>query len=158
MAEQATERVVIRASPERCFAAVADFEHYAEWAADIKSVEVRARDEQGRPTEVRFRAAAFGRSTTYTLAYDYGGAPDKLSWTQVDGDLTARLTGTYVFEPGPEGDTEVVYHLDVELQVPIPGFVKRRAEGRIIHTALGDLKAWIESGLDPAGGTWPSAG
>lgn len=158
MAEQATERMVIRASPQRCFAVVTDFEHYAEWAADIKSVEVRARDAHGRATEVRFRAAAFGRSTTYTLAYDYGGAPDKLSWAQVEGDLTAQLAGTYVFEPAPEGDTEVVYHLDVELAVPIPGFVKRRAEGRIIHTALGDLKARIESGPDRAGGSWAPPG
>lgn len=154
VAEQATERMVMRASPARCFAAVTDFDSYADWAADIKSVEVAERDEQGRATKVAFRAAAFGRSTTYTLAYDYAKAPEQLSWAQVAGDLTSRLDGTYLFEAAGNGDTEVVYHLDVELRVPIPGFVKRRAEGRIIHTALQELKARVEDREAPTpGGT-----
>ena len=32
-----------------------------------------------------------------------------------------------------------------ELVVPLPGFVKRRAEGRIMQTALRDLKARVEA-------------
>jgi hypothetical protein len=64
---------------------------------------------------------------------------------QTEGDLTSRLDGAYVFEPTVDGDTEVVYRLVVELKVPIPGFVKRRAEGRIMHTALKNLKARAES-------------
>jgi ribosome-associated toxin RatA of RatAB toxin-antitoxin module len=142
--EQATQRTVIRAPADRCFAVVTDFERYADWVPDIKSVQVERRDDEGRPVEVTFRAAAFGRSTTYTLAYDYSGAPRSLSWVQARGDLTSRLDGHYIFEPAEGDDTEAVYHLDVELRVPIPGFVKRRAEGRIIHTALDDLKARAE--------------
>ncbi|MGH9070106.1 MAG: SRPBCC family protein [Acidimicrobiales bacterium] len=144
MREQATERMVMHASPQACFDTIVDFERYAEWAADVKSVEVAARDEEGRGTQVTFRVAAFGRSTTYALAYDYSGAPSQVSWVQTNGDVTSRLEGRYVLEAADDGDTEVVYHLDVELKVPIPGFVKRRAEGRIIHTALGDLRERVE--------------
>jgi ribosome-associated toxin RatA of RatAB toxin-antitoxin module len=142
--EQATETMVMHASPDTCFDTIVDFEHYAEWAADVKSVEVEARDSHGRGTQVSFRVAAFGRSTTYALAYDYSKAPLEVSWCQTDGDLTSRLEGHYVLRPTDEGDTEVIYHLDIELRVPIPGFVKRRAEGRIIHTALTDLRARVE--------------
>ncbi|HEX4541291.1 MAG TPA: SRPBCC family protein [Acidimicrobiales bacterium] len=145
MAELATERMIMRASPERCYEVVTDFEHYLEWAADIKQVEVVEREADGRPAAVTFRAAAFGRSTSYTLAYDYTAAPHELTWVQTEGDLTSRLDGAYVFEPTVDGDTEVVYRLVVELKVPIPGFVKRRAEGRIMHTALKNLKARAES-------------
>lgn len=145
MAEHATERMVIRAAPQRCFDAVVEVERYPEWAEDVKTVDVLARDDEGRPATVAFRAAAFGRSTTYTLAYDYAKAPASLSWVQVGGDLTSRLDGAYQFEPGGEGDTDVTYDLVVELRVPIPGFVKRRAEGRIVHTALKELKAWVEA-------------
>jgi hypothetical protein len=38
--------------------------------ADLKEVHVNERDQQGRPSLVAFRAAAFGRSTSYILAYD----------------------------------------------------------------------------------------
>lgn len=144
MEERATERMVIRASPERCFEAVTDVERYAEWAADVKEVTVLSRDGQMRPTSVSFRAGAFGRSVTYTLAYDYSRAPEELSWVQTEGDLTSRLDGVYLFDRTDDGDADVSYDLFVELRVPIPGFVKRRAEGRITHTALKELKAWIE--------------
>ncbi|HLG68027.1 MAG TPA: SRPBCC family protein [Acidimicrobiales bacterium] len=144
MAERATEHMSVAAAPERCFAVAADIERYPEWAADIKEVTVRERDAEGRPTLVSFRAAAFGRSTTYTLAYDYAEAPKVLSWRQTEGDITAKLDGTYVFEAADTG-TEVTYHLEVELRVPIPGFIKMRAASRIMTTAMRQLKARIES-------------
>ena len=52
-------------------------------SSDLKSVDVLERDGDGRPLEVEFRAAAFGRSTTYTLRYDYSRAPDELAWHQI---------------------------------------------------------------------------
>ena len=152
MADEATQVMMIQASPQRCFEAAMDFEHYPDWAPDIKAVSVLERDEFGRGVLVQYRAAAFGRSTSYALRYDYAEAPTKLSWIQVDGDLTNRLDGVYVFVDalgrGSDGIgevTEATYHLLAELRVPIPGFVKRRAEGRIIHTALRDLKRWVEA-------------
>src|SRR2546421_2647776 len=45
MVDQATERMIMRATPARCFEIVSDFERYPEWAADIKAVEVVERDE-----------------------------------------------------------------------------------------------------------------
>ncbi|MGH9128539.1 MAG: SRPBCC family protein [Acidimicrobiales bacterium] len=149
MREQATEAMVMHASPEACFDTIVDFERYAEWAADVKAVAVETRDELNRGTHVTFRVAAFGRSTTYALAYDYSKAPLEISWRQTTGDVTSRLEGHYVFQPTDDGDTEVGYHLDVELRVPIPGFVKRRAEGRIIHTALTDLRDRVEGRKAP---------
>ena len=144
MEEQVAERMIIRATPEQCFEILTDFERYPEWAADIKAVRIDESDDDGRSTRVTFRAAAFGRSTSYTLAYDYAKAPQAFAWVQVDGDITRRLDGGYTFEPAGE-DTEVEYHLTVDLTVPLPGFVKRRAEGRIMHTALKELKARAEA-------------
>ncbi|MGH9082774.1 MAG: SRPBCC family protein [Acidimicrobiales bacterium] len=145
MAEQTTEHTSVSAPPERCFAVVADIERYPEWAADIKEVTVDRRDGQGRPDVVTFRAAAFGRSTRYTLAYDYSDAPHVLAWRLTEGDITTKLDGRYVFDPADGGGADVTYHLEVELRVPIPGFVKMRAASRIMSTALRDLKARAES-------------
>jgi ribosome-associated toxin RatA of RatAB toxin-antitoxin module len=135
----------VSASPERCFAVVADIERYGEWAADIKEIVVEERDDQGRPTLVTWRAAAFGRSTSYTLAYDYSEAPHALSWSLTKGDITSKLDGSYVFDPADGGGTDVRYHLEIELRVPIPGFIKMRAQSRIMSTALRELKARVES-------------
>jgi len=73
--QRATESITVSASPETIYAVVTDFEHYADWVSDLKRIEVVTRDDEGRALEVEFRAAAFGRSTTYTLHYDYAKAP-----------------------------------------------------------------------------------
>jgi hypothetical protein len=142
--EQVAERMIIRGTPEDCFTVLTEFDHYPDWAADIKTVTIDERDASGRALLVTFRAAAFGRSTSYTLRYDYGAAPEELSWVQTDGDLTRRLDGSYHLSPSGDGGTEIVYKLIVDLKVPLPGFVKRRAEGRIMTTALRELKAVVE--------------
>ncbi|MHB8431380.1 MAG: SRPBCC family protein, partial [Acidimicrobiales bacterium] len=77
--------------------------------------------------------------------YDYSQAPGVLSWVQTDGDITAKLDGSYVFVPDGSGGTEVTYRLDVEMKVPLPGFIKMRAQSRIMATALRELKARAES-------------
>ena len=143
MTQRATESITVHASPESVYAVVTDFERYAEWVSDLKRIEVVTRDDQGRGLEVEFRAAAFGRSTTYALRYDYSRAPEQLSWTQTRGDLTETLQGQYRFEPDERG-TKVTYDLEVELLVPIPTFVKSRAAQRIQTQALRELKAQAE--------------
>jgi hypothetical protein len=149
--EQVAEHMIIRATPDECYSVLVDFDRYPEWAADIKAVNVDTRDDEGRPAKVTFRAAAFGRSTSYQLLYDYSAAPEELSWVQVAGDITRRLDGSYTLSPSGDGATEIVYRLVVDLKVPLPGFVKRRAEGRIMGTALRELKAVVEgSGTHPA--------
>ena len=150
MEEQVAERMIIRGTPDDCYTVLSEFEHYPEWAADIKAVHIEERDEMGRASLVTFRAAAFGRSTSYTLRYDYGAAPEVLSWVQTAGDLTRRLDGSYHLSPSGDEGTEIVYRLVVDLKVPLPGFVKRRAEGRIMGTALRELKAVVEGSQSSA--------
>ena len=144
MAETASQTTTIAAPPERVWAIAAEFEKYPEWAKDVKDVIVRARDGEGRPTEVEFRASALGRSTHYTLGYDYADAPDVLAWRMVRGDIMRTIDGAYHFTPTGDGGTEVRYDLAIELVVPLPGFVKRRAEVRILNTVR-ELKARAEA-------------
>jgi len=144
MAETASETISIEAPPDRVWAIAADVERYPEWARDVKDVVVRSRDEQQRPAEVEFRASALGRSTHYTLAYDYSRAPDVLAWKMVKGDIQRTIEGAYHLSPTADGGTEVRYDLAIELAAPLPGFVKRRAEVRILNTVR-ELKTRAES-------------
>jgi ribosome-associated toxin RatA of RatAB toxin-antitoxin module len=134
---------VVHAPPDVVYFVVTDFLNYASWVSDLKSVTILESDSDGRPLEVEFRAAAFGRSTTYALRYDYGRAPEQLSWSQTHGDITESLEGRYRFDPDDEG-TNVTYDLEVEMLVPIPAFVKSRAAHRIQTQALNELKAQAE--------------
>jgi len=141
--QRATESIAVNAPPGVVYEVVTDFEHYIDWVSDLKKIEVLQRDALGRPLEVEFRAAAFGRSTTYALYYDYSLAPEVLTWHQTNGDLTSMLNGQYRFEPSV-GGTLLTYDLEVELMVPIPSFVKSRAAYRIQSQALRELKTRAE--------------
>ena len=144
MSDQASEQVVVTAPVDRCFAVASDFESYPDWAPDIKECHILARDDQGRGTRVAFRTAAMGRSASYVLEYNYSSAPVELSWRLLEGNIMRVLDGAYRFD-SVENHTQITYRLSVELVVPIPGYVKRRAEGKIISTALRELKRRVES-------------
>ena len=143
MADRASQTVTIASSPSNVWAIATDVERYPEWAKDVKQVVVRSRDGEGRPAEVEFRASALGRSTHYTLLYDYSQAPEVLAWHMVRGDIMRSIEGAYHFTPTADGGTEVRYDLAIELVVPLPGFVKRRAEVRILNTVR-ELKVRAE--------------
>ena len=143
MADRASQTITIASSPSNVWAIATDVERYPEWAKDVKQVVVRSRDGEGRPAEVEFRASPLGRSTHYTLLYDYSQAPEVLAWHMVRGDIMRSIEGAYHFTPTADGGTEVRYDLAIELVVPLPGFVKRRAEVRILNTVR-ELKVRAE--------------
>jgi uncharacterized membrane protein len=143
MAESASQTIAIEAPLERCFAVAVDFEQYPEWAKDVKDATVLTRDELGRATQVDYRTSALGRSTHYTLAYDYSQAPAVVAWSMVKGDIMRSIDGAYHLASLPSGGTELRYDLSIELVVPLPGFVKRRAEVRILNS-IRELKVRVE--------------
>ena len=144
MPDEAVERIRIQAAPSRCFEAAVDYERYPDWAADVKVAEVLARDGEGRGSRVRFEVAALGRTIGYVLDYDYSRAPQELSWKLAESDVLRSLDGTYRFDA--DGDaTDVTYRLSVDLAVPLPGFMKRRAAGMIVQSAMKGLKRHVEA-------------
>lgn len=145
MSDSVHQLTTIEAPPDAVLAVLLDVETYPEWALNLKEATVLTRDDEGRAHEVRFRAAGMGYSTSYTLAYDHS-TPNRLAWALVEGDHTRRLDGAYELRDGGDGSTEVDYELAAELKVPLPGFIKRRTQSKITHTALRELKARVEGG------------
>jgi uncharacterized membrane protein len=144
MTESAHERIRVEAPADRCWDVAVDFESYPEWA-DVKEVNIVEQDPEGRGTRVEYRVAALGKSVRYVLEYDYSEAPTAFSWKLVEGDLVRRLDGSYRFEPEGVSSTRVHYDLVVDLAVPLPGLVKRRAAGLIMGSALKELKKQVEA-------------
>ena len=136
MTDTASERIRVEAPADRCFDVAVDFESYPGVVRDVKEAKILESDDEGRGTRVEFRAAALGKSIRYVLEYDYADAPDAFSWHFVEGDMLRRLDGTYRFEAEGPASTRVHYDLAVELAMPLPGLVKRRAAGLIMGSAL----------------------
>ena len=145
MTDTASERIRIEAPADRCFDVAVDYESYPEWLRDVKEAKILESDSEGRGLKVEYRAAALGKSIRYVLAYDYTDAPGAFSWQFLEGDMLRRLDGSYRFESEGPALTRVQYDLEVELAMPLPGLVKRRAAGLIMGSALKELKKQVEA-------------
>lgn len=143
MAETVKDSIDVSASAEELFAVVTDFDAYPEWNPNIKEVEVTETDAEGRGSKVWFKVDVKIKVLSYTLAYDYSGAPRSLSWDLVDGEIKA-LEGSYTFDEFDDV-TEVRYEMAIDPGFPVPGFVKKQAEKQIARGALQDLKKRVES-------------
>ena len=145
MADATTSSITICADPEAVMAVIADFAAYPAWADQVKTVEVLEIDAAGRPERVRFQMDAGPIKDNYTL--DYAWAPDgrSVSWTLVKGQIQRAQNGSYTLAGGA-GRTTVTYSPAVDLNIPMIGMLRRKAEKVIIDTALKGLKRRVESG------------
>jgi ribosome-associated toxin RatA of RatAB toxin-antitoxin module len=143
MAETVKDSIDVKASAEKLFEVATDFDAYPEWNANIKEAEVKETDAEGRATKVWFKVDAKLKVVSYTLAYDYSGAPRSFSWDLVEGDIKA-LEGSYTFDEFDDV-TEVRYEMAIDPGFPVPGFMKKQAEKQIARGALQDLKKRVES-------------
>ncbi len=146
--ERRTASTTVQATVEECYAVGVDVTSYPNWIESLSLVEIESTDADGNPDRVRFEASGLGRRASYVLAYDLSERPTVLGWTLVSGDLARAIEGAYRFSDVTETDgdpvTRVDYELSIDLAVPLPGFVKRRAEDKIMEAALRRFKIEVE--------------
>ncbi len=141
MGERVSDTVTIRASRQEVLDVVLDLEAYPEWADGMKRVEVTERDDQGRPVLARFVVDARVAEIDYVLRYDHSG--EDLTWQLERGEVVRQLDGRYRIDE-QDGTSDVEYALEVDVTLPVPGFLKKRAAKVILETGLRGLKQRVE--------------
>lgn len=146
MAEKTEGSIVIDAEPKAVMDEIMDFDHYTEWSKEIKKVQVEKRDAQKRGKLVSFVLdAGFARSE-YTLDYTYLPGTDGVTWVTTESKgAIKQMTGEYRLEAAGAGRTKVTYRMTMELGIPLPGFLKRQGEKKVVDVALKGLKKRVES-------------
>ena len=145
MADTATEIITIDAPPEQVWDIAVDIANYPSGRTTSRTSRSTAPTTRaGRPRSSSGHrpsaAAPTTRSPTTTSA-----APKRLGWTHgAAATSSARSTALFTFEPTEIGGTLVRYDLEIDLAIPLPGFVKRRAEVRILNTVR-ELKVRAEA-------------
>lgn len=150
MAEQTQSSITISATPAQIMAVIADFEHYPAWVDSLKSATVLTK-QNGRAEQVRMVLDHSLVKDTYTLDYTWQGE-DWVSWTLVEGQRLKAMDGSYTLAPmgpgahAPGGQplTTVSYILSVDLNLPMMGLLKRKAEKTIVDGALKGLQKRVE--------------
>lgn len=146
MADSSTQSILIVAPPARVAEAICDFARYPEWAGAMREVEVVEEYEDGYASQVRFVVEAGVVSDEYTLAYEYAEDISRIEWQLVaPSSMQKSQSGSYDITDNGDGTSTVRYTLEVELNMPMLGMFKRKAEKMIMDTALRELKRRVES-------------
>ena len=139
MAARTSSSITIDAAPADVMAVIADFAAYPQWASAVRAAEALGQDTSGRASQVRFTLDAGVLKDTYVLGYDWDGDAG-VRWHLAEaGSVITSMNGGYALAERA-GATEATYDLAVDLRLPMPGPLKRRAEKTIIDTALKGLK------------------
>lgn len=142
MANETTASIDIAATPEEIMAVIADFDSYPEWVDSMRSAEVLNYYDDGWAETVRMTLDHPLVKDVYVLRYEW--FEDLVSWRLVEGSLLKTMDGSYALAPVAGGRTSVTYALSVEVNLPMIGMFRRKAEKTIIDGALQGLKKRVE--------------
>jgi uncharacterized membrane protein len=144
MADRTQRSIIIDAPSDRVMAVIADLESYPEWVSAAHSVEVLEKFADGRVRTARFVLDAGPVKDSYVLSYTWRPDGKAVSWQLLSGELQKAQDGSYELIDQPDGTTQVIYELTVDLTIPMIGMFKRKAEKVITDTALKELKKRVE--------------
>ena len=143
--DSSQQSISIDAPLDQVVAIITDFAAYPEWVGAVKTVEVLQEFEDGYASQVRFVLDAGIVKDDYVLEYGYAEDLTRIEWNLIEGQTQKSQRGSYDLEDNGDGSTTVTYSLAVELNIPMLGMFKRKAEKVIMDTALKELKKRVES-------------
>ncbi|MCV7377784.1 cyclase [Mycobacterium alsense] len=137
MAIKESRDIVIEASTEEILGVIADFEAMPEWSDPHQSAEILETGADGRPSKVKMKVKTAGITDEQVVAYTWSG--NDVSWTLVSSGQQKSQDGKYTLVP--QGDSTLVkMEISVDPNVPLPGFVLKRAVKGTIDSATKALR------------------
>jgi uncharacterized membrane protein len=138
MAIKESREIVIEASPEEILDVIADFEAMPEWSGPHQSAEVLETGADGRPSQVKMKVKTAGITDEQVVAYTWSG--NEVSWTLVSSAQQKSQDGKYILVPKGDEETLVKFEVTVDPNVPLPGFVLKRAVKGTMDSATQELR------------------
>ncbi len=138
MAIKESREIVIEASPAEILDVIADFAAMPEWSGPHQSAEVLETGSDGRPTQVKMKVKVAGITDEQVVAYTW--SENEVSWALVSSSQQKAQDGKYTLVPKGDNNTLVKFEVVVDPNVPLPGFVLKRAVKGTMDAATGELR------------------
>ncbi|MFE9325937.1 SRPBCC family protein [Nocardia sp. NPDC052278] len=120
-------RFVVDADPEQVMDALAAVEMLPEWSTSYSDARVASRDDNLRPRRVFVKAELMGGSDLQVLEYEW--TETRSSWEVADSTRGVKGGGWFEVTEGEEG-TDVWYHVELYVPIPVPGMLVSRTMRR----------------------------
>ena len=140
MAVKDSREVVIEASPEEILAVIADVKSAPTWSSQYQSAEVLDTYKDGRPKQVKMKVKAAGITDEQTVEYTWG--ENTAGWTLIKAGQLKSQEARYTLTPQGEA-TKVRFDIEVDLAIPLPGFIVKQAIKGAVDTATNGLRKQV---------------
>jgi ribosome-associated toxin RatA of RatAB toxin-antitoxin module len=140
MATSDSREVVIEASPDEILDVIADVESTPSWSPQYQKAEILESYDDGRPKRVKMKVKSAGISDEQVVEYTW--TDNKASWTLISAGQLKAQDASYTLTP--QGDkTKVKFDITIDVSVPLPGFVLKRAMKGAMETATDGLRKQV---------------
>jgi ribosome-associated toxin RatA of RatAB toxin-antitoxin module len=140
MAVKDSREVVVEATPDQIFAVIADVESTPDWSPQYQKAEVLDRYDDGRPKQVKMSIKTAGISDD--LLVEYTWTDDSASWSLLKATTLKSQEGKYTLTPAGD-NTKVRFDIEVDLAIPLPGFILKKAMKGAMEVATDGLRKQV---------------
>jgi ribosome-associated toxin RatA of RatAB toxin-antitoxin module len=128
-------------TPQELYDAVTDYETYPSFFKDFTRVIVHAKD--GNDWTVEFVAKVV-KEVSYTLKIAHDPEALTTRWSFIRGTLVSDSKGGWSFSEAP-GGAKIDYEAEIEVNAPLPGFVKKKIQNAILNNSIGPMFTQLEA-------------
>jgi ribosome-associated toxin RatA of RatAB toxin-antitoxin module len=127
-------------TPKELYDVVTDYASYPRFFTDFTRCTVLS--QEGNTQTVEFTAKVV-KEVSYTLKIVHD--PEKLTteWTFVRGTLVTESKGGWAFTE-VDGGAKIDYHAEIEVNAPLPGFIKKKIQDAILNKSIGTMFTQLE--------------
>jgi ribosome-associated toxin RatA of RatAB toxin-antitoxin module len=115
---------VLSVGKDQLLAAITQYENYPKFIDGCQSVQVE-RQPSGA-VRVSYHVNLMSKDVMYTLDHRENLAAGTIEWSLVESNFFKKNNGKWEVKSAGAGKTDVLYSLEVEFKVPVPGFILNR--------------------------------
>lgn len=143
MSVKGTKAFEIAADPATVMAAIVAVEELPKWAGPYKKATIEESYEDGLPKLLRAEVSLVGISDHQLVEYSWDG-DRKASWQMLESSAQKLQIGSYTLTASDKGTT-VLFELELEPKIKMPGFLLKKALGSALDTGSKELKKFVEN-------------
>jgi ribosome-associated toxin RatA of RatAB toxin-antitoxin module len=140
MATSDSREVVIEATPEEILDVIADVEATPDWSPQYQKAVILERHPDGRPKQVEMTVKAAG--LTDVMVIEYTWTDSSVNWTLIKSGQLKKQDAGYTLTPNGE-KTKVRFDMEIDLSIPMPGFILKRTLKGGMETATDGLRKQV---------------
>ncbi len=98
------------------------YEEYPQFVDGCEGAQIKSR-KPGGLVQVDYRVSLMGKDFTYTLEHRPKLDQQRIEWSLVDSQMFKLNSGFWQLEPRGSKKTQVLYSIQVEFKIPVPGMI-----------------------------------